>query len=309
MLPPLYISCSRAHSLPSFTLGGAISLQEYLGRFEKHCETSYAGSFDDALPLLKTLLTEKMVDVFDACGGTDTSYARLKQRMLRWFEKQDSSDCQTAKQRFENCKRRQKESLSLFALRLSSLFEDAYPSADMQTSTLLRDRLLDNLPLQAVDHLKKQERYNKAIHGITMKWDNYIMILQCEQFEDGNSSLFFSRESRSAESAEGPRRQQTGGSETIPSDRPGGGQRGRHRSPSCNTCRRNLQSDSSSSELDCERTQRSRRKKRKETREETSRERRSPDKRRRDTVKTCKFCHRRGHSERECWRKYRSLQE
>ena len=172
----------QAHSLPSFTLGGAISLQEYLGRFEKHCETSYAGSFDDALPLLKTLLTEKMVDVFDACGGTDTSYARLKQRMLRWFEKQDSSDCQTAKQRFENCKRRQKESLSLFALRLSSLFEDAYPSADMQTSTLLRDRLLDNLPLQAVDHLKKQERYNKAIHDITMKWDNYIMILQCEQF-------------------------------------------------------------------------------------------------------------------------------
>ena len=192
-VPVLHL-LQHTHSLPSFALGGAVSLHEYLQRFEEHCQTAYAGSLDHALPLLKTLLTGEVADIFNACGGTETPYARLKLRMLRWVERQDASGHQTPKQRFDGCKRVQNESLPLFALRLSSLFEDAYPAADVQTSKLLRDRLLDNLTPQAADHLKKQERYNKEIHGITLKWDNFITILQCECFEDVNSSLFFSRE-------------------------------------------------------------------------------------------------------------------
>ena len=239
----------QAHSLPCFALGGTTSLREYLRRFEQHCRTAYAGSLDDALPMLRSLLTGEMVDIFDACGGTETLYERLKQRMLCWFEKQDSSGCQTAMQRFDSCKRRQNESLSLFALRLSSIFEDAYPSKDIQTSTLLRDRLLDNLPPHAVEHLKKQERYNKAIHGITMKWDNYVTILQCEKFEDDtNSSLFFSRETRPVQSTD-----RSKSSSSRVSDQTGSPQRGRHRSTFCKGCRRGLQDDNSSSEDDFDR--------------------------------------------------------
>ena len=288
----------QAHSLPCFALGGTTSLSDYLRRFEQHCRTAYAGSFDDALPMLRSLLTGEMVDIFDACGGTETPYERLKQRMLCWFEKQDSAGCQTAKQRFDSCKRRQSESLSLFALRLSSIFEDAYPSTDIQTSKLLRDRLLDNLPPQAAEHLKKQERYNKAIHGITMKWDNYVTILQCEKFEDDtNSSLFFSRETRPLQSAD-----RSKSSSSRVSDQTGSPQCGRHRSTFCKGCRRGLQDDSSSSEDDFDR--RSSKQKEKKARKEAGREQRSPDRgNRQGSMKTCKFCHRRGHIEGDCWRK------
>ena len=306
--PALHL-LQQAHTLPCFTLGGAVSLQEYLRRFEEHCRTSYADSIDHALPLLKTLFTGDVADVFDACGGTETPYARLKQRMLRWFEKQDASGHQTAKQRFDNCKRKQKESLPLFALRLSSLFEDAYPATEMQTSKLLRDRLLDSLPPKAADHLKKQERYNKNIHGITMQWDNYVTILQCEHFEDdANSSLFYSREKhpeRSAVRSKSPQRRE---SRIRSSDNSGDVQRARHRSESRRICHKDLQEDNSSSESDGDphtgNNRPSRQKKRKQVRREASREGRSPDKRSTSTtVVTCNFCRRRGHIERDCWRK------
>ena len=250
-----------------------------------------------------------MCNIFDACGGTDTSYAQLKKRMLRWFEKQEASGHQTAKQRFDSCKRRTTEALPLFALRLSSLFKDAYPATDMQTSRVLRDRLLDNLPPQAADQLKKKERYNKDIHGITLKWDNYVTILQCELFEDdASSSLLFSRERRSLSSFARSKSPQVRSQRQSSPVKSRTARRGSSRS-SCPACHKDLshQDDYSSSEFEydhrAEGRDAARRKGQKQEKVPHQEGGSSNNRSQRRTLETCKFCHRRGHVERDCWRK------
>ena len=173
----------QTFNLPPFSLGSSTSLSQYFTRFEEHCSRTYAGNMDDALPLLHSLLVGEVKDIFAACGGTDVTYAKMKQRMLRWVSVQDNSLQQSARIRFDNAKRHHGEDPSLFALRLSSLFEDAYPSENMQTSELLRDRLIQNLPEAIGEQLKLDIKYNKAIHDKTLHWDHYLTIIQCKKHE------------------------------------------------------------------------------------------------------------------------------
>ena len=111
----------------------------------------------------------EVTEIFAACGGTDVSYEKLKQRALRWVSRQDSSMQQSAHIRFENIKRRPGEDLSLFALCLSSLFEGAYRTENKQTSELLRDCLIKNLPENIGEQLRLNIKYNKVIHGKTLQ--------------------------------------------------------------------------------------------------------------------------------------------
>lgn len=178
----------QTFDLPPFSLGGSTSLQQYLQRFEDHCARVYAGSLNEALPLLQSLLVGEIADIFAACGGTDTSYEKLKQRMMRWTSIQESSLDQSARLRFDNVKRRDGEDISLFALRLSSLFEDAYPTEDIQTSDLLRDRLIKNLPGTIGEELKHEIKYNKDIHGKVLRWDHFLTILQCKKHQTNSAS-------------------------------------------------------------------------------------------------------------------------
>ena len=168
-------------TIPPFALGGTTSLHQYLQRFEDHCSRTYSGTLDEALPLLQSLLVGEVGEVFSACGGTETTYVKLKERMLRWLAVQDGHMQQSARIRFDNAKPGPGDDLALFALRLSSLFEDAFPGEDIQSSELLRDRLLQNLPQVIREQLKLDIRYNKAIHNKTLLWDHYLTILQCKK--------------------------------------------------------------------------------------------------------------------------------
>ena len=188
----------QTFDLPPFSLDGSTTLKRYFERFEEYCSRTYAGKLDDALPLLQSLLVGEVTEIFAACGGTDVTYEKLKQRMLRWVSLQDSSMQQSSRIRFDNIKRRPGEDPSLFALRLSSLFEDAYPTENMQTSELLRDRLIQNLPENIGEKLRLDIKYNKAIHGKTLQWDHYLTILQCKKDDGGpSSSVVLSAESKS----------------------------------------------------------------------------------------------------------------
>ena len=171
----------QTFTIPTFGLGGTTSLNQYFQRFEDHCSRTYSGTLDEALPLLQSLLVGEVAEVFSACGGTETTYAKLKERMLRWVAVQTDHTQQSTRIRFDNAKPGPGEDLALFALRLSSLFEDAFPGEDVQSSELLRDRLFQSLPPVIREQLKLDIRYNRAIHGKTLLWDHYLTILQCKK--------------------------------------------------------------------------------------------------------------------------------
>ena len=119
------------------------------------------------------VITHQLGDVF-------SPYQTLKQRMLDWVTRQEDAGVRSSRDRFRRCRRAPDESLSLYALRLASLFNDAFPDQDVQTSQELREHLLDDLPSHAADYLRRQMHYTREIHGIQMTWNNLSSLLERE---------------------------------------------------------------------------------------------------------------------------------
>ena len=195
-VPPARFVVQQAHELPEFSLRGRESLAMYLERFEEHCTHVYAGSINQALPLLKAKLSGPIRDVFIACGDIYGPYQTVKSRMFDWVARQDEVGTRSARDRFRCCQRGQGESLALYALRLASVFNDAYPDRDVQTSQELRQHLLDNLPLRAADYLRRQIHFTREIHGIHLTWKNLLSLLERERLDDDatpdvDPSLFY----------------------------------------------------------------------------------------------------------------------
>ena len=272
----------HVHELPDFTLGGQQSFAQYLDRFERHCSHVYAGSFDEGLPLLKSKLSGPIQDVFVACGDVFSSYQTLKQRMLDWVTRQEDAGVRSSRDRFRRCRRAPDESLSLYALRLASLFNDAFPDQDVQTSQELREHLLDDLPSHAADYLRRQMHYTREIHGIQMTWNNLSSLLERERFDEdrrdtADASLFYARDQQSRPSRVS-RRSGSVAAEVgvVPAE---GHTAAGISGPSLQWTRRRAISASSISSSD-------------------------GGDGRPDAGRRCCFCHRLGHVERECRRKH-----
>ena len=284
-VPSTRFVVQQAHELADFSLGGRQSLAQYLDRFEEHCAHVYAGSLDEALPLLKSKLSGPVRDIFVACGDIFGSYQTVKRRMTEWVERQEEVGDRSARDRFRCCRRTQGESLALYALRLASVFNDAFPDQDLQTSQALREHLLDNLPQRAADYLRRQMHYTREIHGINMTWRNLLSLLERERLDENvvsnaDSSLFYTaeQESRSRPSRSSERRSPA---PTAGPAGPGGPRTWRRREISTGGQRAERwrqRGDSTSSSS-------------------TTGEHRSMDRRR------CYFCGHPGHLERECRRK------
>lgn len=172
----------RSHDLREFSADGPETMDDFFARFERHCAAEYRGTMDDALPLLRSKLSGPVRAIFDA-NGPRTPYLVVKRRMLEWATRRRGYDEKSAADEFQDATRRPGESLGVFAFRLAALFEDANPEADKQGSPELRRKLLATLPPCAADFLRRQLRYAQINHGTILTWDGLVSYLENEHFE------------------------------------------------------------------------------------------------------------------------------
>ena len=171
----------RSHELVPYREDAAETMADFFSRFERCCTAEYRGTLDDALPLLRSNLSGRALDIFDANGPRGT-YLVVKRRMLEWASRHRGYE-ESAMDLYQDATRRPGESLAVYAFRLAALFEDAHPGVDKQVSNDLRRKLLSTLPTEAVDFLRRQLRYAQITHDITLTWDGLVSYLECERFE------------------------------------------------------------------------------------------------------------------------------
>ena len=139
----------RSHELVPYREDAAETMADFFTRFERYCTAEYRGTLDDALPLLRSKLSGRALDIFDANGPRGT-YLVIKRRMLEWASRHRGCE-ESAMDVYQDATRQPGESLAVYAFRLAALFEDAYPGVDKQVSTDLRRKLLSTLPTEAAD--------------------------------------------------------------------------------------------------------------------------------------------------------------
>ena len=114
----------RSHDLLPYREDAAETMDGFFTRFERYCTAEYRGTMDDALPLIRSKLSGRILDIFDA-NGPGTPYPVIKRRMLEWDSRQRDCEAPSAVDAYRDAARRPGESLAVYAFRLAALFEDA----------------------------------------------------------------------------------------------------------------------------------------------------------------------------------------
>ena len=147
----------RSHELLVYN-DAAETMADFFVRFERHCASGYRGTYDDTLPLLRSKLSGRVLELFDA-NGPRSSYQVIKRRLLEWAPRQGGFEVSSATAMYRDAARRPGESLAVYAFRLVALFEDVYPEVDKQVRHDLHLKLLSALPTCAADLLRRQLRW------------------------------------------------------------------------------------------------------------------------------------------------------
>ena len=212
----------RCHELLVYN-DAAETMADFFVRFERHCASEYRGTYDDALPLLRSKLSGRVLELFDV-NGPRSSYQVIKRRLLEWASRQGSFEVSSATAMYRDAARRPGESLAVYAFRLAALFEDAYPEVDKQVSHDLRLKLLSTLPTCAADFLRRQLRYALVNHNTTLTWNGLVSYLECESFkseaEDTLDSLYARTSAQRGSRSEAKRRPCSSSRPRMTSPRP-----------------------------------------------------------------------------------------
>ena len=295
--PTAHYHPTRSHELLPYREDSAETMADFFVRFERHCTAEYRGTMDDALPLLRSKLSGRMLDIFDA-NGPRSPYPVIKRRMLEWASRQRGYEESSAADAYRDAARRPGESLPVYAFRLAALFEDAYPEANKQVSNDLRRKLLSTLPTCAADFLRRQLRYALVNHDTALTWDGLVSFLECERFESGSEDTLYACASAEHTCRTAPRSHRSS-RPLLTSPRPRPIYRGR-----------SLSADASDSDSDCSRRSvgvshgalQPRGASARQRREPGVVQPRSPAREHRTVSVRCDFCRRRGHTEKECRR-------
>ena len=150
-------------------------LEEYLNRFEKHCENNIKGGKEGWLRELEDQLTGDTLENFKSCEKkSNKSYDKLKTKLLELYMDTREIRKRKAKDEFHSMKMRYDEQLYLFSNRLELQFRSAYPSytdAKIEKSRTLRDKFIESVPTNVSDILNK-EVLGEKVKGEVMKWSS-----------------------------------------------------------------------------------------------------------------------------------------
>src|SRR5678815_530250 len=96
-------------------------------------------------------IRDSIKQVYDVLMRTNVSYNNLKYELIDWFgeylKKQTRSDLST----FNAAQILPTETIPLYALRLQGLAERAFPGSDVKTMKVIREKLINSLPVEIQD--------------------------------------------------------------------------------------------------------------------------------------------------------------
>ena len=164
--------------LGKYKLEDGETFPQFLTRFEEYVKSMYPqSSTDEWRTYLGLHLEGHIKTVYDLLMKNNSGYTIIVYELTQWFNKYISKQNKTDQTNFENAVMNYNETIPLFALRLQGLAEKAFPTAEIETLMILREKLINSLPLHIQQTVKSHVMICEMSRREEVSWDDLVNII------------------------------------------------------------------------------------------------------------------------------------
>ena len=162
-----------------FTGQGGASLKGFLTDYEKYFSEKYSGTDRQCSQLLGEFLAGSAKDAYEALGGNSSKYSKLKLQLLDWYKSERTSQRRICEEDFDGAVLGDKESLTIYALRLEHMATKAFPHRRERERQLCR-KFWQSVPQNFGRVLASSEHSLALMDGKKMGWRDMKRLAEVE---------------------------------------------------------------------------------------------------------------------------------
>ena len=163
-----------------FSLESGRSFTRFMQNFESYCSGRYSRKDKNLWTSeLGKLLQGEARRMYDACGGPDQKYRKMKKALQDWHTSVKGRISSSRVSRYKNAKYQDGEGYKIFAIRLEQLYRAAYPHRKIDGKDLLRT-LTTALPSTASENLERDLALVKTFTGSSNTWPHVLRLLEAQ---------------------------------------------------------------------------------------------------------------------------------
>src|ERR1700755_1062802 len=164
--------------LGTYSLEDGETFPQFLHRFEEYVRTMYPNSSTEEWRTYLGLHLEGHIKkVYELLMKNNSGYSVIIHELTQWFNKYLLKQNKSDQANFDSASMEYNETIPLFALRLQGLAEKAYPTADIETLTILREKLIKSLPLHLQQTVKSHAMVCEMSRREELSWDDLVNIV------------------------------------------------------------------------------------------------------------------------------------
>lgn len=171
------------HSCPKpevYSLESGRSFSRFLQSFEAYCEGKYSSAHKDLWTSeLGRFLDGEIKQVYDACGGPEKKYRKMKNHLESWHSGAKERITSSRRSQYRSAKILPNEKLLIFATRLENLYKMAYPNRALDGKDLKR-QLVSAIPVSAAETLERDLALVRATTGRQNTWGDVLRLLEIQ---------------------------------------------------------------------------------------------------------------------------------
>ena len=167
-----------------FEVRGVQSFDSFLNEFEGYARDKVGNDPNRWLVELRAHLKSDVQRVYDKCYKQGAKYDQVVGRLREWVTHQKSETLEEKRGQFYNAVIRSDETLSDYAMRLETLFGDAFPESAGPDATLWR-RFMHSIPRAKRDRIKLRlgiQRLDEGRRG-EPEWRDLLRVLLDDTLE------------------------------------------------------------------------------------------------------------------------------
>ena len=153
------------------------SFTRFLESFEAYCISRYSKKNRDLwTPELGRYLRGEALMAFQACGGPEQKYRKIKSKLQDWYHDLRGRISSSRRTQYKEAKMQPGECLKIYATRLEHLFKTAYPGKPLDGRDL-KQRLLETIPRSAVETLERDLGLLRTVNHRQNTWEDVLELL------------------------------------------------------------------------------------------------------------------------------------
>lgn len=176
-----YLKFSREVVPPCvFDVESDTPFKRFLSTYERYFDSKFEGTDRDRSLQLGLFLQGSVKRAYDAMGGGQIKYCKLKQRLLEWYSGERCSARQKSLAELQNATMLPGDSLCIYTMRLEKLARKAFPDSQSECERHLQRKFRQTVPASVIDKLDNAQSALSIFGEKKLSWNRIKKLAEAE---------------------------------------------------------------------------------------------------------------------------------